>query len=1579
MDVKGKLLTVAITLITLSLISPTSAETTPRLEFEHQTQVDVRLLRSVTREHPGSEMKYQPTSIQDAIEEKSFNIDQEDISDTGMLRGEHIDTRTGKLHWEVTELVVPGNGGLEIHVSRSFEKGGDAWRPHFGNYGSWEIELPRIEIPQTPEGRSRGQEGKRGICIDPKPTDDSLNSKDEIKYWSGMQLLMPNAAPRPIYLRHKTAQHFDGAKYVTEDNWAIHCARDEKGLWGNFKVLSPNGVEYRLSRRSAQSGISTERGMQTYYVTEVKDPSGNWLRYDYYKWSIQFSNNDTHYIHRITASDGREVTFDYEKYYPPGANVYLLRLKKIRYQDKEWKYHYDRDNSLSRAVRPDGSESRYAYQDYKKRYGGYLHTVTTPEGAKVTYSYKDWYIRNFGASSSKYRHRLITSRVLEGPGLERAEWKYNLTRDNQRQENITEITGPTHTERYRFHRTADWKLGLLKTHEIYPTKGTGQAPLKVIDYEWAPQSTIGFTEAYVKPDFYFTTIGVPKVLRKRTINGRYETEYRGHDVYGKPSTIIERGDKDRTIKLTYEHRPKGWLIGLPKSEEIQGVGSIERAYNSAGKLIKQSNYGQETSYDYHATGDLAKKCWQKDQQTYCEQYDDYKHGKPQKIRDANGYSSQQSINAMGKVASVTDKEGNSTYYQYDRLGRLKNVKPPIQSETTITWITPRKRQSVKGDIKTTSEYNALGKLIRERQEDQTSGDTIYIKKEYDALGRNTYETQPSHEATGGYGIKKRYDALGRILSLTHTGTGATTRVCHDQCSEVPSMRLGRVITNARGYLTKQYQEAYGDPAKGQVIRIEQQVGDGQKEIVTRMQYNLLGNMTSVSQGAAGEERSHLTRAYQYNNKQRLEKETHPETGETGYTYDEVGNVKTKTQGKLTTRYEYDANNQLKKEIYADGSETEYAYDKNGSIKQLKNEDSQWDYQYNAMGQLTHESLIVNTPYNPYRGTHPPEGGQVNFRLNYQYDNQGRLVGYRYPNGDDYSITSDGFGRTKSIAGLINHVEYHANQEVKSLKLANGIETRRAQNKAQLPEKITTQNLINGEIIQTLGYQYDGQYNITAIEDQRRAITKVMRYDGIERLTSVERLYKKTNEHKNRSYQYDAIGNINHKLATSENDQIYKYQTNTNRLTDVSGYPYDYDAQGNVITDGRNQYHYNAANRLVSLKTKQGQQSYRYDPHGRRIERDTEVGITFEVHNQAGQLVYEQKETGEDTSYFYLGGQLVAKIKNGAGLQEPDEDHSVKVPQRQIEFLHTNLQGSVEAATDGTGNLLWHEGYQAFGKRTEKTQSVDDALSSFTGKLEDPTTGLIYMNARYYDPNIGRFLAIDPVGFTPENLQSFNRYLYVNNNPYKYTDPTGEFLHFAALGYGLVSGAMTYAATGSLSEALYTGAVDGLSMMTMGAGAYAVGKLALTGASKIKSWGKVADWAGIATDAAIGAVSSYSGTKATGGSNQEAMKNAAFGGVFGAVLGRTNKPKTINKSIVKGGALGFSTNASAQGIEIGLSKEKTFADFSVNSAAISGLAGMVTGGLGHNAPSGLAVDIAAAPRSTIVESSITGVGERLFGN
>jgi RHS repeat-associated protein len=95
-----------------------------------------------------------------------------------------------------------------------------------------------------------------------------------------------------------------------------------------------------------------------------------------------------------------------------------------------------------------------------------------------------------------------------------------------------------------------------------------------------------------------------------------------------------------------------------------------------------------------------------------------------------------------------------------------------------------------------------------------------------------------------------------------------------------------------------------------------------------------------------------------------------------------------------------------------------------------------------------------------------------------------------------------------------------------------------------------------------------------------------------------------------------------------------------------------------------------------------------------------------------------------------------------------------------------------AATDASGTLLWREEYKPYGDRIKREAGSKDT-AWYTGKQEEAAFGLTYFGARWYDPNMGRFLAMDPVGFSPDNIHSFSKYAYANNNPYKYLDPDGN--------------------------------------------------------------------------------------------------------------------------------------------------------------------------------------------------------------
>jgi RHS repeat-associated protein len=109
----------------------------------------------------------------------------------------------------------------------------------------------------------------------------------------------------------------------------------------------------------------------------------------------------------------------------------------------------------------------------------------------------------------------------------------------------------------------------------------------------------------------------------------------------------------------------------------------------------------------------------------------------------------------------------------------------------------------------------------------------------------------------------------------------------------------------------------------------------------------------------------------------------------------------------------------------------------------------------------------------------------------------------------------------------------------------------------------------------------------------------------------------------------------------------------------------------------------------------------------------------------------------------------------------------------ITFIHNDLAGSPMAATDINGAIVWKEDYSPYGERKQKEAASSNQHQWFGGKVQDSETGLSYFGARYYDPVVGRFMGVDAVGFNPGNLQSFNRYAYANNNPYKYVDPDGN--------------------------------------------------------------------------------------------------------------------------------------------------------------------------------------------------------------
>ena len=108
----------------------------------------------------------------------------------------------------------------------------------------------------------------------------------------------------------------------------------------------------------------------------------------------------------------------------------------------------------------------------------------------------------------------------------------------------------------------------------------------------------------------------------------------------------------------------------------------------------------------------------------------------------------------------------------------------------------------------------------------------------------------------------------------------------------------------------------------------------------------------------------------------------------------------------------------------------------------------------------------------------------------------------------------------------------------------------------------------------------------------------------------------------------------------------------------------------------------------------------------------------------------------------------------------------------ITYFQNDLLGSPAAATNESGTVIWREAYSGYGERIKNEAPSAPNKVWYTSRHQDADTGLVYMGARYYDPALGRFLSVDAVGFNEQNVHSFNRYAYANNNPYRFKDPDG---------------------------------------------------------------------------------------------------------------------------------------------------------------------------------------------------------------
>lgn len=181
------------------------------------------------------------------------------------------------------------------------------------------------------------------------------------------------------------------------------------------------------------------------------------------------------------------------------------------------------------------------------------------------------------------------------------------------------------------------------------------------------------------------------------------------------------------------------------------------------------------------------------------------------------------------------------------------------------------------------------------------------------------------------------------------------------------------------------------------------------------------------------------------------------------------------------------------------------------------------------------------------------------------------------------------------------------------------------------------------------------------------------------------------------------------------------------------------------------------------------QENKYNGEGQRVEK-TENGITHHYHYEEGMLSYvTNAENSKTIQYLAIGNDVIA---------------SAKSMEENTYLYNTDIQNSTMSLLDKMGDGTTRYDYDDFGETKESGADDTENEICYTGGVYDRNTGLYYLNARYYNPEDGRFLTQDTYRGESNEPDTYHLYAYCKNNPINYADPSGhEYTRCWEMAYG----------------------------------------------------------------------------------------------------------------------------------------------------------------------------------------------------
>lgn len=814
----------------------------------------------------------------------------------------------------------------------------------------------------------------------------------------------------------------------------------------------------------------------------------------------------------------------------------------------------------------------------------------------------------------------------------------------------------------------------------------------------------------------------------------------------------------------------------------------------------------------------------------------------QLLRDASDiglYVDYQYDEVTGLLKSSTDHKGRVTQNEYDEWGNLLVTYRPDGSKKQIVtrWSDEEEpglfcvTVSVTGQPIVKTYYDLMGRVVRNSQI-RFDGKELKTDKVYNVkTGLLERESQPTTDDVPNHWNTYSYDNFFRQTSISYASGKVdscaygvlTDTIIENGIIHVRQFdELGRMIkaTDAGGSM-----EYYYRPDGQPIVAVA--LGGVQ----TRFYYDRYGRRTAIKDPSAGIRRT------EYDISGNISKEIDADGREILNEYDRYGRVTRQVTPDMVTVYTYDdTENLLLSAVSDNGTATRYMYDEYARLKTYREE--------------------------------APEGKWL--QKTYTYTVDGLLLSITYTSGEGILSTElmtyrNGYLSEVRLSDgtlIYCHNEENAMGQLTRLSVGN-MQRNYEFNNYGLPVSRKITRADNSEVFNHSYLFNVSNNNLEKHTDKVHNLTEVFTYDALNRLST----------YGNASATYDNNGNI-----LSKSDAGTLAYTNPNRPYSVTGLNpviVRQDLEGLNIT-------YTAAERpsVITKGTIHAMLSYNANHDRVRMQVSDGANVTLTRYYLNGNYELDVVDSTEPTERLYLGGNYydapaVLVKQNG---------------QSSVYYIHRDYLGSVLQIVDTKGKIVEENSFDAWGCRrnpvTQVVYATDTAPKlmlgrGFTGHEHLAMFGLINMNARLYDPVLGRFLSPDPyvqvLGFT----QAFNRFSYCMNSPLCYVDENGEFWWIAAAAF--IGGAINVATNWKNIDNFW----QGVGYFGVGATAGAIG--ALTGGAALAVTGGLGGAAGGAIAGFVGGATSGfilggGNTLMAGGSLYDAWSNGLTGAYTGAATG-----------------------------------------------------------------------------------------------